>query len=300
MNRLRDILLLLSVCCFFIACKPGVPGDIIQPDDMEEILIDLHVADGMALSNPAAADNVEYYRLLYRLGVLKKHDVTQAQFDSSMVYYARYPDRLHDIYEDVAERLSKKALALGASAADINRYGTLTSDADTTNVWLGERSIVLLPQPPYNTFSFTIVADSAYQKGDRMILNFDTDFIFQDGMQDGVAMLAVRFANDSVASSVVHFSGSQHRTLEVADSKHVGIKEVKGFFYMNDGGGVQNTTTLKLVSIYNVRLIRFHGNSKNMPENQDSKEPMDRPEERSDTSVAISLDEMHQMRLDER
>ena len=54
MNRLRDILLLLSVCCFFIACKPGVPGDIIQPDDMEEILIDLHVADGMALSNPAA------------------------------------------------------------------------------------------------------------------------------------------------------------------------------------------------------------------------------------------------------
>ncbi|MDD7318115.1 MAG: DUF4296 domain-containing protein [Prevotella sp.] len=291
MKRFRDILLLFSLCCIFFACKPGVPGEIIQPDDMEEILIDIHVADGMAQSNPAAAGNIEYYRLLYRLGVLKKHDVTQAEFDSSMVYYARYPDRLQGIYENVADRLGKKALALGASAADIGRYGTLASDADTTNVWLGENSIVLLPQPPYNVSSFTIVADSAYHKGDRMILNFDSDFIFQDGVQSGVAMLSVKFANDSVASNVVYFSGSEHRTVEVADSRHLGIKEVNGFFYMSDGVRAQNLTTLKLAFIYNVRLIRFHENSKNMPPSQVNKEPMARPEMRPDTVLPMNSGE---------
>lgn len=303
MKRLPEILLFLPVCIFFIACKPGVPDNLIQPGDMEEILLDLHVADGMAQSNPAVASNVEYHRLLYRLGVLKKHDVTQAQFDSSMVYYSRHADRLHDIYENVAERLGKKAVALGASAADVNRYGAITSDADTANVWLGERSFVLMPYPPYNIYSFTIVADSAYKKGDRMILNFDSDFIFQTGMQDGVAMLAVTFGNDSVASNFVHFSGSMHHTVDVADSRHLGIKEVRGFFYMNTRDRQQNATALQLVSIRNVRLIRFRERSGKLTDNKDMP-PAGAgggPEERKDTAVKLDRDATIEMKpADER
>ncbi|RRD02243.1 DUF4296 domain-containing protein [Prevotella sp. OH937_COT-195] len=287
MKRLRDILLFFSVCYFFTACKPSVPSEIIQPGEMEEILLDLHIAEGMANANPSATDNMEYYKLLYRLGVFKKHDITQAQFDSSMVYYSRHADRLHDIYEEVAERLGKKAIALGASAADVNRYGTITSDADTTNVWLGENSIILLPHPPYNTYSFTIVADSVYKKGDRMILNFDSDFIFQTGIQDGVAMLAVVFKNDSVASNMVHFSGTMHQTVEVTDSHHLGIKEIRGFFYMNTRDLQQDVTTLKIISIHNIRLIRFHDRAGKNSHN-DRIPPADGvPEERKDTAVQL-------------
>lgn len=106
----------------------------------------------------------------------------------------------------MAEKLNKKALSLGASAADVKRYGTITADGDTANVWLGERSILLMSRPPYNSYSFTIVADSAYRKGDRMILNFDSNFIMQDGSRDGVVMLAVKFGNDSTATKSMHFS----------------------------------------------------------------------------------------------
>lgn len=248
-------------CSIIVACKPGVPKGIIKPGKMEDILFDIHVADGMVQNNPTAANNIEYNRTLYRLGVLKKYNVSQAEFDSSMVYYSRHSDRLHEIYEGVAEKLNKKALSLGASAADVKRFGTITADGDTANVWLGERSILLMSRPPYNSYSFTIVADSAYRKGDRMILNFDSNFIMQDGSRDGVAVLAVKFGNDSTATKSMHFSGSQHQTLEIVDMRHLGVKEVKGFFYMNTPTNSQNSTTLRLVSIYNIRLVRFHERS---------------------------------------
>ena len=261
MKRLRDILFFVIACSIIVACKPGVPKGIIKPGKMEDILFDIHVADGMVQNNPTAANNIEYNRTLYRLGVLKKYNVSQAEFDSSMVYYSRHSDRLHEIYEGVAEKLNKKALSLGASAADVKRYGTITADGDTANVWLGERSLLLLSRPPYNSYSFTIVADSAYRKGDRMILNFDSNFIIQDGSRDGVVMLAVKFGNDSTATKSMHFSGTRHQTLEVMDNRHLGVKEVKGFFYLNSPANMQNSTSLRLASIYNIRLVRFHERS---------------------------------------
>ena len=289
MNRLRDFLFVALVCFIAFACKPGVPRDIIQPDDMEDILLDFHVADGMAQNNPAAANNVEYNRTLYRLGVLKKYNVTKAEFDSSMVYYSRHSDKLHEIYKGVAERLSQKALSLGASADDVKRFGTITADGDTANVWLGERSIVLMSCPPYNVYSFTIEADSAYRKGDNMILNFDCNFITQDGVRDGVALLAVKYGNDSIASKNMHFSGTQHQTLEVADTKHLGIKEVKGFFYMNKSNNNQSTT-IRVLTLYNIKLIRFHERVVNKPgadKDNSSSPEKDNPNVRND-SVALS------------
>lgn len=291
MNKSPYLFILVIACAFFASCKPGVPKHIIKPGVMEDILYDFHVADGMAQNNPAAANNVDYNRTLYRLGVLKKYNVTQADFDSSMVYYSRHSDRLHDIYEDVAERLSQKALSLGATAADVKRYGTITADGDTANVWLGERSIVLMSRPPYNNYSFNVVADSAYRKGDRMILNFDSNFIIQDGSRDGVAVLAVKFGNDSTASKSIHFSGTQHQTMEIIDNRHLGVKEVKGFFYMNTPTNYQNSTMLRLISIYNIRLIRFHErtNTSAAPANNNA-DSSNKPTARRDSAVTQPKD----------
>ena len=41
-------LLFLSALATLIACKPGVPKEIIQPGDMEDILYDYHVAQALA------------------------------------------------------------------------------------------------------------------------------------------------------------------------------------------------------------------------------------------------------------
>lgn len=75
--------LLLLVLMF--SCKPQVPDEYIQPDEFEDILYDFHLADGMANSNSESAD-VPYDVTLYRQAVLRKYGITQAEFDSSLVY----------------------------------------------------------------------------------------------------------------------------------------------------------------------------------------------------------------------
>lgn len=97
------------------SCKPQVPDEYIQPDEFEDILYDFHLADGMANGNGDRAD-VSYDVTLYRQAVLHKYGITQAEFDSSLVYYMRHADRLHKIYENLSQRFEDEAMALGASA----------------------------------------------------------------------------------------------------------------------------------------------------------------------------------------
>ena len=251
-----------------LSCKPQVPGDYIQPDELEDILYDYHLADAMAEEN-RSDDNMQYNRLLYRQAVLKKYGITQAEFDSTLVYYTRHSDRLHRIYENLSKRFSDEAMALGASASDVNRYGNLTSDGDTANVWTGDKAVILTADAPYNVMSFEITADTTYHKGDRMMLNFNTDFIFRDGMRDAVASLAIQFANDSVAGSTTHMSSNSKYTVSVSDNGRLGIKAVRGFIYLPKSR-TDGPVSLQLLSVTNISLVRFHDNEKPMTVSPDS------------------------------
>ncbi len=241
---------------WLMACKPSMPKEIISPGKMEDILYDYHLADGIAMAE-GYYEQVAYRRMVYREAALRKHGVTQAEFDSSMVYYYRHTEMLHDIYLQLSKRLNNEALALGATANELGQLGGEVSQGDTATVWSDTRSAILMPMAPYSTVSFEVKADTAYHAGDRMILSFDAQFIFQDGMRDGVAMLAVTFRNDSVATHVQHISSDSHYMVQVYDNDRIGLKSVKGFIYLTRGQN-NETQTLKLMSISNMRLMRLH------------------------------------------
>ena len=128
-----------------VGCKPGVPGDVIQPDDMEDILYDYYVSQGMASVPGPGLGHEEYQRDLYFNAVLKKHRVTRAEFDSSLVYYYTRADYFVKIYKNVQERLSDEALSLGASEGEVERFTAQSLSSDTANVWEGVRSALLVP-----------------------------------------------------------------------------------------------------------------------------------------------------------
>lgn len=238
-----------------VSCTPSVPDRYIQPDKMEDILYDYHIADAMYQSNSGEAATM----IAYKTAVLKKNGVSEAEFDSSMVYYTRHTRLLQKIYESLSTRLSKEALALGASASEINQYSLNSANGDTTNVWTGERSIVFSPYRPFNLSSFTLKTDTTYKAGDNLWLNFDTQFIYQEGSREAVAMLSVKFNNDSVSSQNVYVSTPNHYTLQISDNNHVGIKEIKGYFILNKGNSADAySTTFKLMIISNISLIRIH------------------------------------------
>ena len=241
-----------------MGCAPSVPGKYIQPGEMEDILYDYHIAEAMANDYESRRDTL--LMRVYKAAVLKKHGYSEAEFDSSMVYYMRHADRLHHIYESLAKRLENKSVALGGATNDFSKYSSSSLSGDTANVWTGDATFVLMPVSAFNTYSFNVKVDSSYHAGDKLLLNFDTQFIYQDGMRNGVALFAVKLKNDSVISRNVHMSGSSHYSVEIADFDRVGIKEVKGYFILNRSynASAESQTTLKLMIVNHISLVCIH------------------------------------------
>ena len=256
---MRRLLLIFTVmiACLLTACHPTIPGKIIQPGDMEDVLFDYHLALGMLESSGKPYKEKLMLQHTYKLAVLQKHGITEEQFEESMAYYMRHADLMHDIYEDLAERMEDEAMAQGVTASEISQYGSLTAKGDTADIWAGPKAMVLSPDVPFNLYSFVIKADTAFQKGDQLILSFNPNFIIQEGSRDALVVLAVKFANDSVASQKRVIASNMKQTIQIADGRRSGIKEVRGFFIYNRSKTAM-TSTLKLLILEHIQLIRMH------------------------------------------
>ena len=259
MKKLMICLVAVMALLFCVSsCKPSLPGGVLSKGKMTDILYDYHLALAMAHMD----DNGDRGQsLAYREAVLRKHDVTSAEFDSSMVYYMRHTELLEDVYKDLTDRYNNEITAMGGSAKEGGEFANLSATGDTANVWNLAASMVFMPVKPFNSTSFDIKVDSTFHKGDRLMLDFDAQFIYQDGMRNGVAMLAVQFGNDSIAQRTIMIQSTQHYSVELSDADSLGIKSVKGYFMlMNDdnGTGVSSQTTLKLMFLEHIKLIRMH------------------------------------------
>lgn len=254
-GKIIHIIYISIVLILLSACKPGVPREFIQPSDMEDILYDYYVSQGMASVPGFNSGSEDYRRDLYFNAVLKKHHVTRADFDSSLVYYYTRADQFVDIFHNVQDRLSQDALDLGASEGEVERFTAHSLTGDTADVWEGNRSIMLIPYAPYNRLQFIQKADTSYHKGDRFMLVFKNNYLYQGGSKDAVVYLALKYENDSIVSKVTRFvvSGDTQLRMDACDLK---VKEVMGYFYL--GEGYEKNTDLKLLFLTDVQLIRFH------------------------------------------
>ena len=259
MKKLMICLVAVMALLFCVSsCKPSLPSGVLSKGKMTDILYDYHLALAMAHMD----DNGDKGQsLAYREAVLRKHDVTSAEFDSSMVYYMRHTELLEDVYKDLTDRYNNEITAMGGSAKEGGEFANLSATGDTANVWNLVTSMVFMPVKPFNSTSFDIKVDSTFHKGDRLMLDFDAQFIYQDGMRNGVAMLAVQFGNDSIAQRTIMIQSTQHYSVELSDDDSLGIKSVKGYFMLmngDNGTDVSSQTTLKLMFLEHIKLIRMH------------------------------------------
>lgn len=248
------VLMALVVAVLMVSCKPSVPSEYIQKGKMENILFDYHLAKVMFEQE---GKNDSLTLLAYQESIFEKYDVTRADFDSSMVYYSRHMQLLHEIYEHLGDRLSKELVAQGGVASGMGQYGDEIAGADTASIWKGDRSIALTPFPISNSYSFEAKADTSFHKGDRIILDFDAQFIYQMGLREATAVLSVTFMNDSVRTETVHVSSSSHFHLQIEDSDMLGIKNVRGYFLLSNGGNGYSST-IRMCLCYNIKLLRMH------------------------------------------
>ncbi|WP_129713896.1 DUF4296 domain-containing protein [Pedobacter sp. SYP-B3415] len=104
---------LISALCLALAvsaCKPGIPAEVIQPRQMEDILVDIHLVDGFLAVMPAQ-DSVKQIGAAYYQGVYKKFGIDSARYTRSLDYYYTNPEVFNGIYTKVTGRLKKLQVA---------------------------------------------------------------------------------------------------------------------------------------------------------------------------------------------
>lgn len=112
MLKSKYFLAILSGLSLLLACqsspKDEAPKDLIAPDKLRALLIDIHIKDAEVseqrypVMDSAKASYARQEKLIF-----KKHKVSKKQYQRSYEYYSRYQiDLLHDIYAQVVDSLS--------------------------------------------------------------------------------------------------------------------------------------------------------------------------------------------------
>lgn len=92
------------VCVLLLALAGCRPKGVLSSREMRDVLYDLHRADGAIQVSGYNYSHDEELAACYK-SVLDKHGITQAQFDSSLVWYTDNPQIFNKIYPKVVARL---------------------------------------------------------------------------------------------------------------------------------------------------------------------------------------------------
>lgn len=100
------IFLFVFYIALLSACKPGVPKDVVQPEEMEKILFDIHLIDGYVSGIPTPDSARKVSAPIYK-GIFKKYGIDSATHAKSMVYYYQHPDILSKMYDKIGAKMGK-------------------------------------------------------------------------------------------------------------------------------------------------------------------------------------------------
>ena len=244
-----------KLCFFFIlmltvmACKVKRPDGVIAESQMEELLYDYHLARSMGENLPVS-DN--YKKALYIQSVFQKYDVTQAEFDSSMVWYTRHTDILAKIYEKINDRLKEEQASINHMVAIRDKKSPVSQPGDSVELWFMEQVSCLTNAQDNNKISFVIPADVNSQ--DRDALVWKSSFFYPSkagkAMPETYMAMQMIYRNDSVITSSRKITRSGEQEIRLQSDTLGALREVRGYIYFEGGKD-------DYVLVHNISMKRY-------------------------------------------
>ncbi|MGM9713565.1 MAG: DUF4296 domain-containing protein [Prevotella sp.] len=269
-------LLALAVSLLVASCMTR-PSYILGESDFEDILYDIHKAHFMDINDKNGKESgAEQYALMQ--SILRKHGVTEATWDSTMVYYTRNANELSDIYNNLMTRLSYEADIMGAGYTEIS---------DTTDIWQGEKHVLLTSNILSSCYQWSIPTDTLLEAGEKLTLKFLGLFLNNNAPRRASVVISLCLSNDSVITRHNVISQTGNYTMEITDMPGLGIKSVTGLFMihkpiMASYGSSAPQDAKQILSINNIALLHEPPASTTAKENNGESEDAT-VEEKTDT-----------------
>lgn len=244
-----------------ISCNKA-PNGIIKESDMVDLLVDLHKADAYVDNYPTQFPD-DSTRMALKQSVFLKHGVTQADFDTSLVWYAHNIDVYTDVYRHTIDKLknefnkasndksipkrtddSNEGLAIGKT------YYTI--EGDTADLWNMPREWILTQGMNTGFIPFDYNPDNAGKRGDCYELKYKTII----GQNKISSFIAVDYSDGGTAYLSHSYSSKNWNILSLQTDNTRSVRRIYGYFFYKLLSG-------ETACIDSVQLLRTHMESDN-------------------------------------
>ena len=158
----------LLAAVMLAACSK-VPDEILSEKEMQRVLADMLIAEAMInMDNDTYRSDTA--RLALYEGVFRKHGITQALYDSSLMWYGRNLDIYMKVYDRVLDDINRSINDLG----DVQADAAPVANQDSVNIWPRRSFLSLSPRSVFNGVVFDIKPRTMYSSGSSFVLGLRT------------------------------------------------------------------------------------------------------------------------------
>jgi hypothetical protein len=157
-------LTLVAAPLLLIACSK-VPDDILQEKKMRDVMIDVYLAESLIEADRAAYSDTVRKAALFQ-SIFRKHNITEAAYDSSIVWYSKNMDIYMLVLDMALTDINTRIRDMG----DVQASAAPNTNQDSINIWPRRDFLVLHPTALFNGVTFDIRPDRVYSSGSSFVL----------------------------------------------------------------------------------------------------------------------------------
>ena len=222
MRKLLWLILFIQVVV--IGCDKR-PDLVLSEREMTALLVDIHRSEAYLTAGSAifASDSA---KKVLRQSILKKHGVTQAEFDSSLNWYGRNIDEYVKLYANVEKQLDKKLKSAYKRAETSGEIASNDLD-DSQNLWHGAPISRISKNEDLHLISFQLrPKEDNIVSGDR----FNWQFRKANDRTEVSMFMAVDYDNGTTSYITRSFSqNTPNCKMTLQTDSTMGIKRIYGY-----------------------------------------------------------------------
>lgn len=239
--------IIVSALLVIVTACSKTPDGVIGQGDMADLLADMQVADAIVeINRDAYADDSA--RLNVRRSVLKRHGITEDEFDSSLVWYGHNLDVYKEVYDKVVTKLEDRQQDIIEEA---RRAGEkMTASGDSIDIWQAASCYFFDRRRCGTTaqINFSIDADVNTKPGDK----YEWRMAMKNASNGGFAMLAIDYDDGSWDYVRRSLRPDEAMRLKLQSDSTLNVKRVYGYVAYTIGS--EDAIFADSLSLYRSRL----------------------------------------------
>ncbi len=217
--RIKLKQILLPLLCVTAGCSK-VPSYVIQPDEMAELMADIHIGESVIEVNRSTYYNDSLKQLL-KQSIYEKHGVDQAKIDTSFYWYGHNITEYMAVYEKTIEILDRRISETG------NRIKAemVSIAGDSVDVWGGAQFLKINDRMPSPFLTFGLDKDDNMEKGDYYTWRAK----FYNNPENTKWVIAVNYADKNIEYQMADVIGDGWKELSFYTDSSRQVEHIAGY-----------------------------------------------------------------------